>query len=276
MRSWWLLLLVAAISGRAAADDGHSYLLAEPIDYTDVIDAFDDGDPLDVNIALSFIRRENTSTIAREAPNSDDRIAGRSQPIADSEEIENALQLEVDVGLFKDLMVYARLPLVLSDTRRLQLPSAARCSSSACADQRNKIVDALTPAGPGGGEPLFDLTSGRGYHSATRSGIPAVDLGAAWGILNQYRTPYMPTWVVSAEARISVGDVMTPCTEGMSCRNGISRGTARFQLESRWSYRLRFVEPYLGLSFALERATGASDRFVPHGDEPGYLSTTPP
>jgi hypothetical protein len=270
-----VLLILAAISGRAAADDGRSYLLSEPVDYTDVIDAFDDGDPLDVNVDLSFTRSENSSSIAREAPNSDDRVAGRSQPIADSEEIENALQLEVDVGLFKDLMLYARLPLVLSDTRRLQLPSSARCSSSACGDQRNKIVDALTPAGPDA-SPLFDLASGSGYHSATRSGIPAIDLGAAWGVSNQYRTPYMPTWVVSAEARISVGDVMTPCTAGMSCRDGISRGTARFQFESRWSYRLRFVEPYFGVSFAFERATGASDRFAPHGDGQGYLSTTPP
>jgi hypothetical protein len=170
-------------------------------------------------------------------------------------------------------MVYARLPLVLSDTRRLQLPDAARCTTQSCMDKTAAINDAL---GPNGEPPLFDVSSGSGFHSATRSGIPAFDFGVAWGIVNQYRTPYLPTWVVSAETRVGVGKIMSPCADGGGCDTGINRGTLRFQLASRWSYRLRYVEPYLGLSYAIERATGAKERFSPHGDQPGYLDTTPP
>jgi hypothetical protein len=270
----------AAQSGSAYADDTRPYLLSEPIEYTDVIDAFDDEDPIDVNVALSFTRSEQNSSIARESANPGDQVAGRTLRVAESRHITNALALEIDVGLYKDLMVYGRLPLVLSDTRRLSLPDSARCAAASCVDARNKISSALTPATTAGDSmgdgALFDLGTGSGYHSATRSGIPAVDLGVAWGVVNQYRTPWLPTWVLSLEARLGVGKLMTPCSDAATCDTGINRGTARFELASRWSYRLRFIEPYLGLSYAFERATGASDRFSPGGDQAGYLDTTPP
>jgi hypothetical protein len=48
------------------------------------------------------------------------------------------------------------------------------------------------------------------------------------------------------------------------------------ELASRWSHRWRFFEPYLGLRYAFEWATSASERFSPHGDLPGYLEATPP
>jgi hypothetical protein len=264
----------AVLSSSAAAQQAHPFLLAEPIEYTDVIDAFDGDDPVDVNVSLSFARSQNNASISREASQPGDQVAGRFLPIAESRQITNALALEVDVGLYKDLMVYARLPLVLSDTRRLQLPDAARCETTqSCMDKKAAINDALAQNGE---PPLFDVSSGSGFHSATRSGVPAFDFGVAWGIVNQYRTPYLPTWVVSAETRVGVGKIISPCADGGGCDTGINRGTLRFELASRWSYRWRYVEPYLGLSYAIERATGAKERFSPHGDQPGYLDTTPP
>jgi hypothetical protein len=272
-----LALQFAVLSSSVWAQQARPYLLAEPFEYTDVIDAFDGDDPIDVNVALRFARTQNDASISREASQPGDQVAGRFLPVAESRQVTNALELEVDVGVWKDLMVFTRLPLVLNDTRRLQLPSAANCDTQNCLDRQAEIAAALTPLEASGpGNPTLAIAPGSGFHSATRSGIPALDFGVAWGIVNQYRTPYLPTWVISAETRVGVGKIMSPCSDGGACDTGINRGTVRFEFASRWSYRLRFIEPYLGLSYALERATAAKERFSPHGDQRGYLDTTPP
>ena len=266
---------LACHAAHVLAEEKQPHLLLEPIDYTDVIDAFDQDDPADVNVTLTFMRTRHVGTLAREHSEPGDKAMGRFLPIADSEQVTNALALEVDLGLYKDLMAYARLPLVLSDTRQLRLPAEARCASANCSERAATIANALAaPTAGQAGSALFDLASG--YQSATRSGIGAFDVGVAWGVVNQYRTPYLPTWVLALEARIGVGKLMKPCTDGAVCDTGINRGTARLELSSRWSRRWRFFEPYLGLRYALEWATGASERFTPQGDQPGYVDTTPP
>jgi hypothetical protein len=83
--------------------------------------------------------------------------------------------------------------------------------------------------------------------------------------MNQYRQPGMPTWVVLIEGRFSVGSPMKACLAGSDCDPGKSRGTTRMLLGTRWSYRYRMVEPYLGLDHAFEWASGASEAFQPSG-----------
>jgi hypothetical protein len=115
------------------------------------------------------------------------------------------------------------------------------------------------------------------YQSATRSGLPGIDVGVSWGLANQYRTPYLPTWVVGLETRIDLGKPMGACKDRGGCDAGISRGTLAFSLDTRWSYRVRFVEPYLGLRFTREWATTAATAFAAQdGAVPGDIDTTPP
>ena len=257
-QSLWLLGFGAGVAEAEA-----SHLLAEPHEYTSVIDAFDVDSLLDVSVGISFRRSQENSTIERERSRTGDMVLGRSLPVAESRQITTAIALEAGVGLWRDLMVYARMPLVLSDTRLLQAPSGADPAELSAALQG------------GAGEADSPLFSPR-FRSATRSGVPSLEFGVAWGIVNQYRTPYLPTWVVLFETRLGVGKLLKPCVNGGECKTGINRGTAMFSLESRWSYRIRWLEPYFGLRFSAEFATQASEQFTPHGDQPGYIDATPP
>lgn len=236
-------------------------LMSRPAEYTDVLDAFEDGKWPDLNVGLSFERSHTRSTVMRERIAEGDRIAGRYTPVATSTQITNALSLELAAGVFRDLMVFARLPLVLSDVRSLALPSGVQAS------------DAESVLRTGASDPVLFTPN---YKSATRSGIPGLDLGLVWGVVNQYRTPYLPTWVVSFETRLGLGRLMRPCTEADQCDTGINRGTTTISLGSRWSYRVRWIEPYLGLRYVHEWATAASGNFTPHGDVAGYADTTMP
>jgi hypothetical protein len=103
------------------------------------------------------------------------------------------------------------------------------------------------------------------FRSATRSGVPGFDIGIAWGLSNQYRTPYLPTWVVRLESRIGLGRRIEPCQANFPCSTGVSRGTIALAVDSRWSYRFRWLEPYIGISYMREWATSAYSRFTPDG-----------
>jgi hypothetical protein len=263
----------AVVPQTAAAQDDPPFLLLEPTEYTDVLDAFDgEDDPFDFAVRLSFMRSQEDAVIERERS-----TAGAFEvvrlPVADYHKVSSALVLAAEVGLYKDLMVFGRLPLVFSDTRELALPEAASCGSAVCRNRERKIQQALddTPPDAPDASRLFEL--GERGTARTRSGVPAVDVGVAWGITNQYRSPGLPTWVVLAESRISVGAPMRACISGNPCDPGTSRGTFRLQLGTRWSYRYRFVEPYLGFDHAFEWATGASDAFEPGGEGPHLVET---
>jgi hypothetical protein len=96
----------------AAAEDVQRHLLAEPIDYTSVLDAFEGDKLLDVSVGVSFRRRQERSTITRERSGMSDAIGGRTLPVLQSREVTTSLSLDLAVGVRHDLMVYGRRPLV--------------------------------------------------------------------------------------------------------------------------------------------------------------------
>src|SRR6185436_17369701 len=103
------LIMVAALcaggpAGRASAQSEPETipLLAEPIAYTDVIDAFDDLDPLDVNIGLRYVRTDASATLSRELVDSGAQRT-RYVDVATHVLERNELALELDVGLYRDL-----------------------------------------------------------------------------------------------------------------------------------------------------------------------------
>ena len=252
----------------ATAQDGEGLrLFAEPTSYTDVIDAFDGSDPFDLNVSLGFTRSQTTGTIQRERNESTSnpfRAENNYVDIAEYDRLVNTLELGVDVGLYHDLALYARLPIVLSDERKLSSPDD-RTATEANAD--------LVVTAPGGGtEQLFTVP----FQSPTRSGIDHMELGLAWAIFNQHRDPEYPTWLIMLEGHFGLGEEMNPCADGTDCDPGISRGTHALRLETRASHRFRYVEPYAGLAFHIEFPAAAADDFEPGGDLAGYMNTLPP
>jgi hypothetical protein len=270
MLGLWLGLSTQMASGQ----DKPPHLLLEPTEFTDVIDAFEsDDDPIDFNVRISFVRNQEDAVIERER-NGAGAFALDTLDVADYRAISSALVLGVEIGLYKDLMVYGRLPLVFSDTRELRMPESSRCDSDECKQHARSVKQVLNDPPPGAEAPDYIFLPEPVLAAGTRSGVPAVDAGVAWGIMNQYRQPGLPTWVVLAEARFSVGAPMKACTEAAEgCDPGLSRGTTRLLFGTRWSYRYRFIEPYLGLDHAFEWASSASAAFEPGGDD-AYLADT--
>lgn len=259
--AWLVGVLVAgwAATDSAVAQTDAISFMAEPDAFTDVLDAFDEDDPIDVRVSLGFQTDINSAVIEREGDGGQDPVA-----IGEAERVIKTLRLRVEVGLYRDLSLSVGLPFVMED---LQTLTASPDADAALASLEEQVPGAASV-------PLFDPTSG--VTSRLRDGIPHLELGLGWSPFNQFRHPGWPTWTLRWDNQVGTGAAMEPCLRGGNCSRGTSRGTWRTELSSRWSYRYRLVEPLVGLSHAIEVPTAASQRFAPFGSLAGDLSTTPP
>lgn len=272
-----------------AQDDGELRLMREPHSYVDVVDAFDDEDPFDVNVTAGFLRRWTYGTIQREnnsGATDPNRAASNWTDVAHHEHAQNILQIGLEVGIFRDLAVYGRMPIILSDDRSLSTTSGG--------DLSLLQADDTIPSDPMGfmPPPLFDVP----FQSPTRSGFDYVAAGLAWSIFNQNREPELPTWLLMIEGRFNLGDPLTACRGGdtTACREwsqdaagswtpsdtgtdaGETRGTNALRIETRASWRTRYVEPFAGLMFQIEWPDAADRFFLPAGDISGFINERPP
>lgn len=258
----------------------------EPTSYTDVVDAFDDHDVFDVNIHVGYLRQWELGRLQREVNDTaagDGRSASLLADVGNYELQRNGLMFGLDIGIFRDLAIYARLPLILSDDRTITQRSDA--DSSAFSDRTG---------GPGApGNALFDLPFG-GFRSPTRSGVDYMSVGLAWSIMNQHRQRWAPTWVVMIEGRFNLGEPMRACQQlegAVRCRPdfnaatgaltdssspGVGRGTNALHVETRASFREGILEPYFGLMAQIEWPGSAGSVFLPAGDLRGYINRIPP
>jgi hypothetical protein len=292
----------------AQADDGQSVkmprIMMESGEVTSVVDAFDGDDPFDANISLGFQYSAKSARILRETSIYQPGLTtggftSNRMHVADYSEATSRLIPQVELGIYHDLSFVARLPIILSNTRSLSWPS-----SVAEADQPAHLGTALAGAP---NETLFNLP----FESPDRSGIEYLALGLNVDIFNEARDFTKPTWLLGAEVRLSVGEPMHPCTTNpgpgeVECadssdvnRNGrtdrdlvgadnvqlegndiderspgITRGTVGLELHTVMSKRVKYIEPYGGLSALFEFQQGESEYGMT--DAEGALVNHPP
>jgi hypothetical protein len=250
-------------------------LLNETGENTTVIDAFDKDDPFDASLLLTFRQQWKSAKIRRETSLTQGGLSSggfvsRSENVASYSQSTSTLEIGGAIGLFRDLALSFRLPIILSDSRELgDLDGSSR--------NPERLQD------PSGGQ-LFTVP----FKSPTRSGIDWFGVGLDYAIFNQVRDPALPTWVIGAESRFSVGPRLHACNEnapvrcpdpanpnGPSRDPGISRGMTTLALHTIFSRRFGYVEPYLGFRMQVELPQSNSD-FGATNDVRGALLSRPP
>jgi hypothetical protein len=279
------LLCLIALNG--AATTAHAveprlanepYLLSEPTELTQVVDAFDDGDPFDLNLSVGYQYTNHAASVLRENGGTG------TIEVARYKESTHRLNTRADIGLYHDIAFYLRMPIILANDRSLE---AAGATGSA----------AGTAAMPYDSAPLFGLP----FNAPTRSGIEYLAAGLDFGITNQYRDASKPTWVLGFEGRFDVSAPMHACNANPAAgqercadpgdvnRNGIydadltdsvappeertrlenstlssrkpgvGRGVTGLEIHTYVSKRIKYVEPYGGLRFLAEFPKANSD-----------------
>lgn len=281
------------VASSAHADDlaMKPQVMQEPGEVVDVVDSFDDdnGDMFDFNITLAFQYLSKRARITREtaqfAPGlTTGGFTTKLQNVGEYIETTSRLSPRIDIGIYKDLAFYARIPIVLANARRIDDLDGTAGNTGAVLDAGINPVD-------GRREQLFSLP----FEAPDRSGVENVTLGIDWGIFNQARDRTKPTWMFGVEARIAAGTPMHACNGGADfCAHpgdvnqngrfdessqvdaagntaqlesreikerdgGITRGTFGLEIHSLMSKRLKYIEPYGGFKALFEFQQGESD-----------------
>jgi hypothetical protein len=270
-------------------------VLREPSEVVQVVDAFDDDDLFDLHLSLGYQMTWKSAKILRESSLTDPGFSdgGYSRAnlnVAEYSERVTRLNPRADIGLYKDLALIIRLPIVLSDDRELKGLSGS--------DKNQAFALAGAP-----GEQLFQLP----FKSPTRSGIEYLAVGLDVSPMNQARDATKPTWVIGIEGRFDVSEPMHACRQDASTLNansglspgskqvdcahfsdinrngrggeypaavdggslegtfsgarkaGISRGVTAIEAHTFVSRRVKYIEPYGGFRALIEFQNSSSD-----------------
>ncbi|MCA9641978.1 MAG: hypothetical protein KC492_14830, partial [Myxococcales bacterium] len=282
-------------------------VLGEPSEITNVVDAFDGDDQFDLSLTLGYQQTWKSAKIRRETFIDQGGLAGggytaSGMNVAEYSETTARLNTKAEIGIFKDLALIIRLPIILSNDRELK--------SLEGSDKQASIVAQGEP-----GEQLFTIP----FKSPTRSGIEYLAVGLDFGIMNQYRDSSKPTWVFGFEGRFNVSEPMHACSEstqglnlpgttqkkcaqpgdidrdgqpneffddtngdnlqldgskGGSREAGVGRGTTGLEVHTYLSKRIKYIEPYGGFKALFEFQNESSD--YGQSDLKGSLVNHPP
>jgi hypothetical protein len=257
-------------------------VLEQPAQVTNVLDAFGEAGGIDLHVSLGYQHSWKGATLLRESTGDDAPSGGYTAAnlgVGRYNEITSRLNVRTAVGLYRDVQLVLRLPIVLANSREI-----AGIGGSAL------VQDVVLAGLPG--ERLFTLP----FKAPTRSGVEYLAVGFDVGVLNQYREPSDPTISLGIEGRFSVSEPMHACGPGVvRCaypadidrdgtsggsvvdlgsgrseslegegfsggrKPGVSRGTTGLELHGSASRRYRFFEPYVALSALLELDNPGSD-----------------
>ena len=274
-------------------------LMAESTEITQVADAFDDDDPIDVNLSLGYMYSSRSADILRESAASDGLYTRSTGKIAEYKESTHRLLTRAEIGIFHDVSLVVRMPIILDNSQSLGDYSGSGTQGEALRGNVN--------------EQLFSLP----FSSPSRSGIEYLALGLDIGLMNQYRDHTKPTWMAGIETRFSVSPAMRACndhpalgqvkcaapgdidrngrqSDGQAVNNlglsnpeghalegpvssrkpGVSRGTTGLELHTYVSKRIKYVEPYGGIRMLVEFTNSSSDYDA--SDLRGNLVNHPP
>ncbi len=246
-------------------------------EYTDVIDAFDFEvkDPFDLNFSVRYLMEHRAGTITREStekrPEEWEFYGYRD--MFKFTQTRHILDLNLDIGLFRDVSLRVGLPLILSETRRLTA-------------LKGWIDDGMPWETGSDNTPLFgDFENDKTFNSQKRSGLDYLSIGLWVNPLDQSREKSFPTWTLFAEGHVSIGKVMrAACAKGEAgCVNsenggGASRGVHEIRAGTRLSRRIGIFDPHFGVDVKAgfhRKGTQTTD-FIAGDGETGQINAIPP
>ena len=307
------LLSVSVARAEEPKRAGEPSVMREPAEITQVADAFDGDDLFDLILTLGYesswkqaeIRRE--SSIAQTGLSNGGFVADNMN-VAKFRESTSRLNTRADIGLFRDVALYLRMPIILSNEQELT-------SLNGSAGQQSVVLEGAP------GEQLFSLP----FKSPKRSGIEYLAIGVDAAIMSQGRDHTKPTWVFGLEGRFNVSDPRRACNANPARLNafdpatdsqptlrcadpsdvnrngvsgerspnppldgavvegtftsgnrspGVSRGTTALELHTYVSRRIKYIEPYGGFRALFEFQNSSSD--YGRSDLKGSLVNHPP
>lgn len=217
---------------------------------TRVLTAFDDavGIPYSFRLGPSFEQRYESGRISRESEctDPDSGICPAFQSELDYRRITNLMNMDLGIGLYRDLEFHMRLPIVISDQRRLQF-----------ADGVTRNNSSIDPANPGqfrGSDPdtadyyrfnyrFFNV--GAENRGPSRAGVGDMTFGFAWKAFNQEKSPHLADLVLRFDYTAPTGRT------ARADNTGVGRGVHELGFGIRAGRDFDHFSPFMGVEFNL-------------------------
>lgn len=238
---------------------------AQAADVTRVASSFDGDNKFDLHFGVGYDFNFKQAAILREWS---DPKNPKSTMVRDLlyRQMRHVVTPTLEIGLYKDLAVYAALPIVVSDNRTygfdqqaepcVYADQASATNPATCVrhDNSTTIRDGIIPRNG------FDATNTSQpfgqfggmdtqtiFKGANRYGLDQVVVGLKIGILNQDRLSHMPKWVLGLEGRFAVGKPMQfsrNIADDPGGNHRVGRGTHEIGVWTALSRRYRFLDPF--------------------------------
>jgi hypothetical protein len=233
MKRWFIptLLLVGLLLPQTAL----------PAEVTEVLDAADGDDPIDINLDVGFRSMLNRSKITHEASWYWQRPGYSDRPDFNELRFEQqvyAMDYTFQIGLYHDVELYANLPWIIQDKRSITWVSGVSNTTS--------TLYQLNPTDPDypGNALAMDPTDNP---SSKRSGIGDIQIGFKWAAFNDERDDTKSVWIIGLDYTIPSGKLAQPKDVAAGAEGNVGLGQHVITPFMLFSHRFKVLDPYLGL-----------------------------
>ncbi|MBW1811402.1 MAG: hypothetical protein JRJ87_24650 [Deltaproteobacteria bacterium] len=211
---------------------------------TDVLDAADGNDPIDVNIDIHFRSILDRSKITHEDASYWSQPDYLHRPDFNELRYQQqiyAMDYMVQIGLYHDVELYVNLPWIISDTKKINFVSGVTNSSS--------TMFRATPGATWAGNLVAsDPTTSP---ETKRSGIGDMQVGVKWAIFNEERDDTKSVWLFGLDYKIPSGKLNRPQDIVDGSTGGVGLGHHILTPFMLFSHRYKILDPYVGIHGSL-------------------------
>jgi len=242
---------------------GPSVATAGP--HTDIASAFDKNDAFDLFVSFDYILAIHNANVRRENVGAPGTGPNDPLPIQDDlkfSSMRHTLVPKLAIGVFTDMNISFALPIVINDTRSLDLANGVTRTGS------STIIDGILPMnGFNSDDPGVGFPSGNEiFRGPTRRGLDQFHMGLTWAPMNQSRDDTKPTWKLGAEARLAIGTTKKFDRADPKGNTGVGRGLNEVRLWTTIAKRTGWAEPFVELWWRAPFSQKSDSNFI----EPGF------
>jgi hypothetical protein len=217
---------------------------ASAAEITRIASSFDDDDPFDLFIDVSFARTQNRSKIVRE------QLAPGGGGRTDANElwyrgVDSRLNIDLSIGLYRDLQFSFSLPLVLQQNDSYAFVSGTNESNSTIV---NNCVEPNGAPVPNCAKGLFTVPS-----TSKRGGLGNMRFGLAYAFFSEGKDPSKPNWIVGIDYEAPTASQRDPSLDNTlsDARGNVGDRVHKYTFYTSFSRRMGVADPYFRAHYTL-------------------------
>lgn len=235
---------------------------------TEVADAIDGDDPFDANLDVSYRFTREGGAITREAVDANNR--GTTNRELEYERLKHTLVPRLEVGLFRDLSIFAELPVVLSDTRKWWYADGVNNANSTLNADQSGPAPGLNgwgednygyPHGLPGGPKTNEWRLNDGAASTQRAGFDRPTFGLRFSPLNNARDASKPSITLQGDYRAPVFGGADPWKDAATGAEpgAVAVEAHEFHVSVAMSKRAGVLDPFFKVDYTIPFASSGNN-----------------